>query len=138
MTDTQPEPRRSPTRRGLACLDALNFFLADVRDGLGPYLAIYLASRQHWDPSKVGVAMAAMLVGTIETNFAVPGELSAYLVLIEAPSAGTAFLAAEGSGPEVACSVWLYLYDEDRDQVEDRWTPFLEHRWGGDAGQPAQ
>ena len=22
-------------------LDALNFFLADVRDGLGPYLAIY-------------------------------------------------------------------------------------------------
>jgi hypothetical protein len=23
-------------------LDALNFFLADVRDGLGPYLAIYL------------------------------------------------------------------------------------------------
>ena len=65
MTDTQPEPRRTPTRRGLACLDALNFFLADVRDGLGPYLAIYLTSRQHWDPSKVGVAMAAMLVGTI-------------------------------------------------------------------------
>lgn len=23
-------------------LDSLNFFLADVRDGLGPYLAIYL------------------------------------------------------------------------------------------------
>jgi hypothetical protein len=23
-------------------LDALNFFLADVRQGLGPYLAIYL------------------------------------------------------------------------------------------------
>jgi hypothetical protein len=27
-------------------LDALNFFLADVRDGLGPYLAIYLLTEQ--------------------------------------------------------------------------------------------
>ena len=27
-------------------LDALNFFLADVRDGLGPYLAIYLLTVQ--------------------------------------------------------------------------------------------
>jgi hypothetical protein len=33
------QPER--TRAGSA-LDAANFFLADVRDGLGPYLAIYL------------------------------------------------------------------------------------------------
>src|SRR5258707_1114278 len=30
-------------------LDALNFFLVDVRDGLGPYLAIYLLTVQKWD-----------------------------------------------------------------------------------------
>jgi hypothetical protein len=30
-------------------LDALNFFLADVRDGLGPYLAIYLLTEKKWD-----------------------------------------------------------------------------------------
>jgi hypothetical protein len=30
-------------------LDALNFFLADVRDGLGPYLAIYLLTEQKWN-----------------------------------------------------------------------------------------
>ena len=30
-------------------LDALNFFLADMRDGLGPYLAIYLLTEQKWD-----------------------------------------------------------------------------------------
>jgi len=59
------EPGRSPSSLSLLCLDALNFFLADVRDGLGPYLAIYLTSRRHWDPSKVGIAMAAMLVGTV-------------------------------------------------------------------------
>ena len=39
-------------------LDALNFFLADVRDGLGPYLAIYLLTVQHWDQASIGVAMS--------------------------------------------------------------------------------
>jgi MFS family permease len=68
MTDADAEPKRGPSPKSLACLDALNFFLADVRDGLGPYLAIYLTSQRHWDPSQVGVAMAAMLVGTIITQ----------------------------------------------------------------------
>jgi MFS family permease len=48
-----------PSRRSLRSLDALNVVLADVRDGLGPYLAIYLATR-HWDPSKIGLAMSVM------------------------------------------------------------------------------
>jgi predicted MFS family arabinose efflux permease len=39
-------------------LDALNFFLADVRDGLGPYLAIYLLTVQHWDEASIGVALS--------------------------------------------------------------------------------
>lgn len=38
-------------------LDALNFFLADVRDGLGPYLAIYLLTIQHWDEASIGLVM---------------------------------------------------------------------------------
>jgi hypothetical protein len=32
--------------RAHRALDAANFFLADVRDGLGPYLAIYLLTEQ--------------------------------------------------------------------------------------------
>jgi MFS family permease len=43
-------------------LDALNFFLADVRDGLGPYLAIYLLTEQKWDEASIGTVMS---VGTI-------------------------------------------------------------------------
>lgn len=39
-------------------LDWLNFFLADVRDGLGPYLSIYLLSVQHWDAASIGVVMS--------------------------------------------------------------------------------
>ncbi|AUZ46519.1 MFS transporter [Pseudomonas orientalis] len=38
-------------------LDSLNFFLADVRDGLGPYLAIYLLAVHQWEPASIGVVM---------------------------------------------------------------------------------
>jgi MFS family permease len=39
-------------------LDTLNFFLADVRDGLGPYLAIYLLTIEHWDEASIGMVMS--------------------------------------------------------------------------------
>src|SRR3954468_24668506 len=50
-------------------LDALNFFLADVRDGLGPYLAIYLLTVQRWDEASIGLVvwiatLAALLART--------------------------------------------------------------------------
>jgi MFS family permease len=38
-------------------LDLSNFFLADVRDGLGPYLSIYLLLTQHWDQASIGFVM---------------------------------------------------------------------------------
>ncbi|WP_262298125.1 MFS transporter [Microvirga sesbaniae] len=38
-------------------LDALNFFLADVRDGLGPYLAVYLLTIRHWNEAEIGLIM---------------------------------------------------------------------------------
>jgi sugar phosphate permease len=39
-------------------LDALNFFLADVRSGLGPYLAIYLLTVQNWNEARIGAVMS--------------------------------------------------------------------------------
>jgi MFS family permease len=38
-------------------LDLTNFFLADVRDGLGPYLSIYLLLTHHWDQASIGLVM---------------------------------------------------------------------------------
>lgn len=35
----------------------MNFFLADVRDGLGPYLAIYLLAVHQWEPASIGLVM---------------------------------------------------------------------------------
>ena len=51
-------------------LDALNFFLADVRDGLGPYLAIYLLAvrgpAHGWNEATVGMILTiAGIVGLI-------------------------------------------------------------------------
>jgi hypothetical protein len=37
-------------------LNALNFFMADVRDGLGPFLGVYLQSKK-WSPAEIGLAM---------------------------------------------------------------------------------
>ncbi|WP_088523638.1 MULTISPECIES: MFS transporter [unclassified Pseudomonas] len=47
-------PRQSAPHRSL---DWLNFFLADVRDGLGPYLAIYLLAVHQWQPASIGLVM---------------------------------------------------------------------------------
>ena len=46
-------------------LDWLNFFLADVKDGLGPFLAIFLMSSQHWDAGRIGVVLTIAGVATV-------------------------------------------------------------------------
>ncbi|MDR9863241.1 MFS transporter [Pseudomonas baetica] len=55
-------------RRNNLSLDSLNFFLADVRDGLGPYLAIYLLAVHHWDPASIGVVMTIAGVAALITQ----------------------------------------------------------------------
>ena len=53
----------SPSKRSLAGLDSVNVLMADVRDGVGPYLAVYLQGTMHWSAGQVGIAMAASNVG---------------------------------------------------------------------------
>ena len=55
-------------RRNNLSLDGLNFFLADVRDGLGPYLAIYLLAVHHWDPASIGVVMTVAAIAGLITQ----------------------------------------------------------------------
>jgi hypothetical protein len=55
-----PTPRegeaKPPSTRTLRGLDWLNFFLADVQSGVGPFLAIYLAGYK-WNEQRVGLAL---------------------------------------------------------------------------------
>lgn len=54
-----------PTTRASRALDAANFFLADVRDGLGPYLAIYLLTEQKWNEASIGIVMSIATIAGI-------------------------------------------------------------------------
>src|SRR5271165_4140495 len=51
-------PDSGPSRSSILGLDALNFLMADVRDGVGPYLSIYLKGGLHWQSGEIGIAMA--------------------------------------------------------------------------------
>ncbi len=55
----------NPSRISLRALDGLNFFLADVRDGMGPFLGTFLRENQGWDAGRVGIALAASQLGTV-------------------------------------------------------------------------
>jgi MFS family permease len=60
-TATRAHAGHIPSKQAARGLDALNFFLADVRDGLGPYLAIYLIAvrgpSQGWNEATTGMIM---------------------------------------------------------------------------------
>jgi MFS family permease len=51
------QPSEASRRAGFRpfWLDTLNFWLADVRAGLGPYLNVFLITQQHWPQASVGL-----------------------------------------------------------------------------------
>ncbi len=54
-----------PTRRSLLALDWINFFLADVETGVGPFMATYFVSVWHWNPAQVGLILAAQKIASV-------------------------------------------------------------------------
>src|SRR6202453_525478 len=50
---------KEPSSRSRHGLDGINFLMADVRDGVGPYLSLYLKGAQQWDAGAIGLAMGA-------------------------------------------------------------------------------
>ena len=57
--------QKSPSRQSLRALDWLNFFLADVSGGVGPFLVTYLLAVLHWNPAKIGVVMSVMGIANL-------------------------------------------------------------------------
>ena len=56
-SQSQHEPTAS--RSSIVGLDLLTFLMADVRDGVGPYLSVFLKGGLHWQSGEIGIAMAA-------------------------------------------------------------------------------
>lgn len=95
-TASEASSAPSPSRRSLYGLDGLNFLMADVRDGLGPYLSVFLKGSQHWQPGHIGVAMAASSVAA--AVFQIPAGL-----LVDTLKAKRFLVAASGLGVAVGC-----------------------------------
>lgn len=55
----------NPSQKSLHALDTLNLFLADVRDGVGPYLSVYLKSSENWNPAQIGTVVSASAIATV-------------------------------------------------------------------------
>jgi MFS family permease len=63
-----PSQRTAGGIRANRSLDALNFFLADVRGGLGPYLAVYLLTVRNWNEAQIGIVMSIGAIAGILTE----------------------------------------------------------------------
>jgi MFS family permease len=58
---------RHPSLATLRGIDWLNFFLADVQMGVGPFIAIYVAG-YHWNEQQVGIALTVSSMAGILTQ----------------------------------------------------------------------
>src|ERR1035438_3415643 len=98
-TPTNPEASkagepRMPSARTLHGLDWLNFFLADVQTGVGPFLAIYLAGYK-WNEERVGLALPVGGIAGILTQIpagALVDRLRSKRALIAAGSTGNTMI----------------------------------------------
>src|ERR1700761_7417748 len=51
--------------RSKYALDALNFIMADVQTGVGPYLAVFLRGVRHLGPGQIGMVLASGVIAQL-------------------------------------------------------------------------
>jgi predicted MFS family arabinose efflux permease len=85
-----------PSSRSLRGLDGINLLMADVRDGVGPYLSVYLKGAQHWDAGAIGLAMGASSIAAAICQ--VPAGL-----LVDGTRAKRLLIAASGLMVGLGC-----------------------------------
>ena len=93
---TREDDKAQLLTRANRALDAANFFLADVRDALGPYLAIYLLTERKWDEASIGVVMSIATVAGILAQ--TPAGCCAYTFAPTASQICTELLTSAGCG----------------------------------------
>lgn len=91
-----------PSRQSLRGLDGLNFLMADVRDGLGPYLSVFLKGSQHWQPGDIGIAMATSSIAA--ALFQVPAG-----VLVDGLRAKRLLVALSGLAVAAGCLLIAFV-----------------------------
>src|SRR6476660_4868358 len=84
-------------------LDWLNFFLADVRGGLGPYVGVFLLTQAHWNQATIGAVLTVS--GLIGIALHVPIG-----ALIDALASSAACSSLASRGPTLPLSVMVALW----------------------------
>jgi MFS family permease len=98
----QSNARSSPASRSLRGLDGICFLMADVRDGVGPYLSVFLKGAEHWDAGAIGVAMAASSIAAAVCQ--VPAGL-----LVDGTRAKRLLIAASGLMVGAGCLLIVFF-----------------------------
>jgi MFS family permease len=75
--------------------------MADVRDGVGPYLAVYLKGGQHWDSGAIGLALGASSVAAALCQ--IPAG-----ALVDGSSAKRLLISVSGLMVALGCVVILW------------------------------
>ncbi len=91
-----------PSARSLHGLDGITFLMADVRDGVGPYLSVFLKGGEHWDSGAIGVAMAASSIAAAVCQ--VPAGL-----LVDGTRAKRLLIAASGLMVGAGCLLIVFF-----------------------------
>lgn len=68
---------------------------------------------------------AVPLSGTIDSTIR-QHNVTEYLVLLDGPVPGTAFLTTEGTGDEIGASAYLYLHGDDAPAAAQRWKDWFQ------------
>lgn len=63
---------------------------------------------------------------------------TACLLVLDGPVPGTGFIAAEGDGAHVACSLYLYLYGDGAAKAGREWTEWMAKSMPMPAPEPAE
>jgi len=93
---------RQPSARSLRGLDGINLLMADVRDGVGPYLSVFLKGGEHWDSGAIGIAMAASSIAAAVCQ--VPAGL-----LVDGTRAKRLLIAASGLMVGAGCLLIVFF-----------------------------
>lgn len=57
-------PRPAPSRQSLVGLDGLNFFMANVQTGFGPFIAVYLTAEK-WTQVEIGIVLTVASMASL-------------------------------------------------------------------------
>jgi len=98
--------------RYTTALDCLNFFLADVRGGLGPYVGVFLITQAHWDQATLGTVLTVSGLLGITLHTPIGAFIDATRAKRGLIIAGVVLLAVSGVGIVLA-PVWPVVLGAD-------------------------